>query len=324
MDKLTAFFVTVLLMIVNPIEKNTGLKIVPGSLQTPKEIRLTVKPLPYVSPTIAITPKKNYPQATVIPPERFITVTLQQPKKILDTRLPDQKSDVSVSFVKPSASQVFRVDETIEIVAETRGEVNKVEFYVGSGQLLKTFSTEPYQTSFDIGKYVGNIKENYKLPLEVKAYQRDGSSQYAIMTLNIVPVGSDVPQSVPTVTKDISFKEIEFKRDISSTNLQARANGTYNIESYDPFNNMTGMKTKGKAYGLKPNTEYEVFAITKRGSISIGSLPTDGNGYGEFFTGLGTDQHYCDIYQLGIKEKGAADNNADLWSNDLDFVCPKG
>lgn len=307
MDIFTAFFLSIISLFSKPIVRKAP--------PIPIVISIQLTPTSTPSPTSTFHPRLNIKSTPTSTPTPIQTNPVTSN---------NEESNLTAYFIKPGSSEVFKANDNVDIEIGVKGQITKIEFYIGSGILFSTLNNPPYKASLEVSKYTQGITANYKIPLGVKVFFSQGKVIYISTDLNIVPQNTNKPENAPSPTTNLSHKTLNFAPYNNSPSPDARAEGYFDIEKYDAFNNMTSIKTKGTASGLKPNTEYEIFVITKKGTISIGSLNTDNNGSGTFFTGLGTDQHYCDIYTLGIKLKGVADEQADLWGHELNDICPRG
>ncbi|NCN58653.1 hypothetical protein COW99_05115 [Candidatus Roizmanbacteria bacterium CG22_combo_CG10-13_8_21_14_all_38_20] len=308
-EAIKAFFVSVLLLVGAPV----GI---------PAQDAIPVQMPNEIVNEVTITPPSDIydPNSTNKP---LPTATVNKSVNKVDPN-PRSVNEDKIQFITPEANKAYTADKTIKVEVKVVGEVQKLEIYAASGVLAGTLYARPFVLDLQLSKYVSGINDNYRLPLEAKAYRKDGSVFRAGMTVNVAPIGHDTSFGAPEMETNVSYKDITFVKDSNSSRSGAGAKGNFVIEQYDPFANTTSVKTKGSAWGLEPNSKYDVFVITKQRSISIGSLNTDGNGSGEFFTGLFTDQNYCDIYTMGIKKLGVEDNQSDLWANQLVDSCPKG
>lgn len=294
---------------------------------------LTSKDFGYIVDTKTQAPYKFFirvPQNTYISNDNKVYITAHAYKKdgsslnnTINLNVID--SNLSIQFIKPSSDQIFKANDNVEVeVTVAAGESTKAEFYIGSGMLLQTLTSQPYSFQFNLDKYTQGISANQRIPFSVRVYNMAGDYVYTDRDLNVIPANSQ-PTPYPTnPASPISSKTKDFIRGVESGLINALGNITYTIERYDSFTNTSLLEFKGEVNNLKPESDYELFASTKNGNNGITTIHTNSNGYGTFNVKWGFQSHYCDVYTIGIHEKNSDYNKADLWGQEIDDVCPRG
>ncbi len=111
------------------------------------------------------------------------------------------------------------------------------------------------------------------------------------------PASISVSNSFTPIIKSGSFRH-------GSGNCSANPSGSYTFEivNYNEKDNITGVKFKGSAQGLSPNTRY---IVNVGSSTSLGgpSATTDANGSLEFnLENIAYSVHYKEIYSVSIDD----------------------
>lgn len=315
MENLKYFFITLFIAISNPVEKVTGWKILP-SLKTDTVIKEEVKNREISSFTPTMSPIPTLTNKNISP------ILEPSPNPVISGSVDkNNNSDFKVIIIKPSSDKVYKADETAEIEVSATGNPDKIEIYVGSGMLVSTLNTPPYKIFLDLKKYSQGITANYKLPLGIKGYDKNGKSYYENIDINIVP--SNV-QTIPPLTakKLVSFKTPYFLPNPSGTAPTSAGKFNFGVE-YDEFVKSVSFNIAGSINGLKPNTEYSLSANSKVGKLSIQNFTTDNLGNGWINTIYSTNRiHYCDFYTLEVSRKDST--TVDMFGNELTDICPKG
>jgi hypothetical protein len=84
----------------------------------------------------------------------------------------------SIWFVRPERGKVYRPDELIQIEVSVYApgeKITQVDFYVGAGNLLKTFTTPPYSLEYNLRNYCSGITAKQVVPLGVTAITSSGN-----------------------------------------------------------------------------------------------------------------------------------------------------
>jgi hypothetical protein len=93
---------------------------------------------------------------------------------------------MQVAFASPANNQEYSFDTDAKIIVAVTGKpAAKVELYLGSGQLVDTFTQAPYEHTVNWRQFMGGPQKTVKLniPVQVKAYDENG---------NFVTAGIDV------------------------------------------------------------------------------------------------------------------------------------